>query len=283
MTIKFYSIAITFISTMGLFFSCAYAQGPNFENSRRQGPPISSSGSNFLWSLPVLKALDSDGDKIISDKELKAASKSLIKLDKNGDGNLTINEIRPSFGPRPSNPKEDQAPTTKFNPTKPKLVKDISGHPIKEILKLLGAKGIEGAKESELQNYRRLFGFTDRNQDGKHSKAEYVDNGRYLTPESRAGIFNASDSNKDGFVSEKEYIENRIITDEAKAIFLSMDFDKNNKLTSGEFMQSKRLKDKNLAKEVFKALDSNSNEELIIPEYLRVWGAWVRQTITKKA
>ena len=84
--------------------------------------------------------------------------------------------------------------------------KTILNHSTKEILKLLGAKGVPGAKKNEIQNYRRLFGFTDRDKDGKHSKTEYVDNGRYLTPESRAGIFNASDSNKDGFVSEKEYI-----------------------------------------------------------------------------
>ncbi len=230
-----------------------------------------------MWSLPVLKALDSDGDKIISEKELKAASKSLIKLDKNGDGNLTIDEIRPSFGPRPSKPKDSPTPKIKFNPIKPKLVKEILDHSTKEILKLLGAEGVPGAKKSEIQNYRRLFGFTDRDKDGKHSKAEYVDNGRYLTPESRAGIFNASDSNNDGFVSEKEYIENRIITDEAKAIFSSMDSNKDNKLSSKEFIQSKKLKNEKLAKEVYDAFDSNSNDELIIPEYLRVWGVWARQ------
>jgi hypothetical protein len=56
-----------------------------------------------------------------------------------------------------------------------------------------------------------------------------------------------------------------------------MDTDKNTKLIPKEFIQSKKLKDENLAKEVFKALDSNSNEELIIPEYLRVWGVWARQ------
>ena len=271
------TITITFILTAGLLFNSAYAQGPNSENNRRQGPPSSSSGRNFMWSLPVLKALDSDGDKIISEKEIKNASKSLIKLDTNGDGNLTIEEIRPSFSPRPSRTNESSTPTIKFKPTEPKLVKEILNNSTKDIMKLLGAEGIKGAKESEIRNYQRLFGFTDRDKDGKHSKTEYVDNGRYLTPESRAGIFSASDSNKDGFVSEKEYIENRIITDEAKAIFSSMDSDKDNKLSSKEFIQSNKLKDKKLAKEVFNALDSNSNDELIIPEYLRVWGAWARQ------
>jgi Ca2+-binding EF-hand superfamily protein len=277
MTTKTYLLSITVILILALSFNHSNAQGSNSDNNRRQGPPPSSSGRNFMWSLPVLKALDSDGDKIISEKELKAASKSLIKLDKNGDGNLTIDEIRPSFGPRPSKPKDSPTPKIKFNPIKPKLVKEILDHSTKEILKLLGAEGVPGAKKSEIQNYRRLFGFTDRDKDGKHSKAEYVDNGRYLTPESRAGIFNASDSNNDGFVSEKEYIENRIITDEAKAIFSSMDSNKDNKLSSKEFIQSKKLKNEKLAKEVYDAFDSNSNDELIIPEYLRVWGVWARQ------
>jgi Ca2+-binding EF-hand superfamily protein len=277
MTTKAYLLSITVTLTVALSFNGSNAQDSNSDNNRRQGPPPSSSGRSFMWSLPVLKALDSDGDKIISEKELKAASKSLIKLDKNGDGDLTIDEIRPSFGPRPSKPKEGLTPKITFNPTKPKLVKEILDHSTKEILKLLGSEGVGGAKQSEIQNYRRLFGFTDRDKDGKHSKAEYVDNGRYLTPESRTGIFNASDSNKDGFVSEKEYIENRIITDEAKAIFSSMDSNKDNKLSSKEFIQSKKLKDEKLAKEVYDAFDSNSNDELIIPEYLRVWGVWARQ------
>jgi Ca2+-binding EF-hand superfamily protein len=277
MTTKAYLLSITVTLTVALSFNGSNAQDSNPDNNRRQGPPPSSSGRSFMWSLPVLKALDSDGDKIISEKELKAASKSLIKLDKNGDGDLTIDEIRPSFGPRPSKPKEGLTPKITFNPTKPKLVKEILDHSTKEILKLLGSEGVGGAKQSEIQNYRRLFGFTDRDKDGKHSKAEYVDNGRYLTPESRTGIFNASDSNKDGFVSEKEYIENRIITDEAKAIFSSMDSNKDNRLSSKEFIQSKKLKDEKLAKEVYDAFDSNSNDELIIPEYLRVWGVWARQ------
>ena len=52
-----------------------------------------------------------------------------------------------------------------------------------------------------------------------------------LTPEkimdrqARAGIFLASDANHDATVTEAEYIENRIITDEAKQIFHSMDAD----------------------------------------------------------
>ena len=100
--------------------------------------------------------------------------------------------------------------------------------------------------------------------------------GAYLTPQSRRGIFLASDSNNDGFVSEAEYVENRLITDEAKLIFGGMDSDGNNRLTSKELLASGNLKDQKLANGVFKALDTNEDGELVIPEYLRVWGRWAR-------
>ena len=37
-----------------------------------------------------------------------------------------------------------------------------------------------------------------------------------------------------------------------------------------EFLASGKLKDRKLAKEVFKALDTNGDGELVIPEYPRV-------------
>ena len=274
---KIYTIPVTFVLATFILTGNSIAQRPDSDTNRRQGPPQSNSGRNMLWSLPVIKALDSNGDKIISQKELKNASKSLIKLDKNGDGNLTIDEIRPNFGSRPSITTDTRPRPEIFVPSKPKLTKSISGHSTKDILKLLGAKGMSGAQTKEIQSYRRLFSFTDKDKDGRHSKTEYIDNGRYLTPESRAGMFSASDTNQDGFVSEKEYINNRIITDEAKSIFESMDSDRNSRLSPKEFMQSSGLKSKDLAKEVYLAFDSNSNGELILPEYLRVWGTWARQ------
>ena len=144
------------------------------------------------------------------------------------------------------------------------------------ILKLFGAKGRHGGTESELANYRRFFGFSDTDKDGRHSKKEYIDDGAYLTPQSRQGIFQASDTNNDGYVTESEYVENRLITDEAKLIFSEIDANSNNRLTAMEFLASGKLKDRKLAKGVFKALDTNGDGELVIPEYLRVWGKWAR-------
>jgi Ca2+-binding EF-hand superfamily protein len=73
---------------------------------------------------PILEALDTDGDGVISAAELANASASLAKLDKNGDGKLTPDEFMggprgegrgprgprgpggPGRGPRPDAPKQ---------------------------------------------------------------------------------------------------------------------------------------------------------------------------------
>ncbi|MED5453463.1 MAG: EF-hand domain-containing protein [Verrucomicrobiota bacterium] len=168
--------------------------------------------------------------------------------------------------------------TTKILDTKgeqPRLAGIASLKP-KEIVNLLGAKIWEDVNERQIENYRRVFGFGDTDKDGRHSKKEYIENGRYMTPKARQGIFRASDTNNDGFVTEAEYVENRIITDEAKIIFDEMDADLNGKLTKFEFLNAGLIKNQQLAKEIFEALDTNNNGELIIPEYLRVWGKWAR-------
>lgn len=49
---------------------------------------------------PVTAALDVDQDGVITSDEWNAAAESLAKLDKNGDGQLTEDELRPNFGGR---------------------------------------------------------------------------------------------------------------------------------------------------------------------------------------
>ena len=157
-----------------------------------------------------------------------------------------------------------------------KKLKDITSLKPKEIVILLGARIWDGVSKRQIENYRRVFGFGDTDKDGRHSKKEYIENGRYMTSQARQGIFKASDANNDGFVTQSEYVENRIITDEAKRIFNEMDADQNGKLTDFEFFKAGKIKEQNLAEEIFLALDTNDDKELIIPEYLRVWGMWAR-------
>ena len=151
----------------------------------------------------------------------------------------------------------------------------ISGIRVATVLKQLGAEMEQGVTLGQIEGYSRHFEFADRDRDERHSKEEYIENGRYLTLQSRRGIFNASDNDGDGFVTKAEYILNRIITDEAKGIVQAMDGDKDGSVQRAEFIKA-AMKNKELAGQVFGALDTDDNGTLIIPEYLKVWGKWAR-------
>ena len=61
-------------------------------------------GGDFLKRLPLYVALDANQDGEIDAEEIANASKSLASLDKNADGKLTEDELRPPFaggGARP--------------------------------------------------------------------------------------------------------------------------------------------------------------------------------------
>jgi Ca2+-binding EF-hand superfamily protein len=152
----------------------------------------------------------------------------------------------------------------------------VGGYTPDQILDMLAPNRRDQVDEKQLAMYHRIFGWIDTDDDGQHTKKEFIDDGRYLTLQGRRGIFQASDSNSDGIVSEDEYIKNRVITDEAKSIFQEIDSDNDGKLTRKELLASEKLKDEDLVKAVFDALDSDSNGEVVIPEYLRVWGRWAR-------
>ena len=49
---------------------------------------------------PLVAAIDTDHDGVLSAKEIGNAAAALKTLDKNGDGKLTADEVRPNFGGR---------------------------------------------------------------------------------------------------------------------------------------------------------------------------------------
>ena len=57
---------------------------------------------------PLMNALDPNHDHVISADEIQAAATALLKLDKNGDGELSEEEFRPDGPPPPPPPPRDR-------------------------------------------------------------------------------------------------------------------------------------------------------------------------------
>lgn len=73
-------------------------QGPGGNRPPRQGGgqggPGQGGGQRMMGG-PLMAALDANKDGTIDEKEIANASAALKSLDKNGDGKLTAEEIRP--------------------------------------------------------------------------------------------------------------------------------------------------------------------------------------------
>ena len=77
---------------IGLGTAAAIAQdAPPRGEGRQGGPP----GGGQRPASPLMAALDANQDGVIDAKEIQNAVAALKKLDKNGDGQLTADELRP--------------------------------------------------------------------------------------------------------------------------------------------------------------------------------------------
>lgn len=120
---------------------------------------------------PVITALDTNNDGSIDEAELKNATAALKKLDKDGDGKLSQEELRPAgmgrggFG--------GQGGPGQGGPGGP------------------GGQGGQGGGDFVARIMEN-----DKNGDGKLAKDEM--------PERMQGMFSRMDANSDGFVDKKE-------------------------------------------------------------------------------
>ena len=76
------------------------------EGGRGRGGP-----EGMMRMDPIFAALDTNHDNTLSAEEIDAAPAALKTLDKNGDGKLTEDEVRPNFGPGrgfPGQPRDRQ-------------------------------------------------------------------------------------------------------------------------------------------------------------------------------
>ena len=261
-------------------------------------------GNRSRFAMVFMMQNDKNDDGAVDKSEFRGSDARFDQMDKNANGKLEAGELADLHARRMNDPKSMRErlasgdlprrppgkrpggdggtkgpPKGKGKPKGRKCPADkieIGGHDIAEILVMLGAKRELGASDDQLRAYSSHFDRSDPNKDGKHTRAEYVDGGSFMTPQARAGIFGATDNNGDDIATRVEYVLNRIITDEAKAIVQRTDADKNGKVTRGEFVKGSPIKNKTLAGAVYDALDASGDGVITVPEYLRVWGVWAR-------
>ncbi len=131
--------------------------------------------------MPVIRVLDTDHDGEISAAEIAAASTSLLTLDANGDGQLTVDELRP---PRPAD-----APTPPESAPPPDAVRPP--HPLPPIMLALDADQDGALSAAEIANAPASLRALDANGDGKLTPDEW----RPLPP---AGAFDGAGGPPDG-------------------------------------------------------------------------------------
>jgi len=89
---------------------------------RRPGPGGPGAGPGPRFVMPVMAVLDANGDGILDETEVANASAALKKLDKNHDGKIDREELRPprpeGARPRPDGAQGEGRPTPR--PENPK-------------------------------------------------------------------------------------------------------------------------------------------------------------------
>lgn len=82
-----------------------FAQDADQPRGEGRGPrPGGPGGPGGPGRMPLIAALDANKDGKIDAAEIANASAALKTLDKNGDGELTMDELMPPRGPRPGGP-----------------------------------------------------------------------------------------------------------------------------------------------------------------------------------
>ncbi len=151
--------------------------GPGNTGARGGGPGFGNRESGMSPAMltrmiPVLAALDTDRDGVISKSEIENASASLKKADRNGDGKLSGDELRPGMGFRGNTQARGDRG------------RDANGPEGR------GPEGRAGFME-------RMFGERDANDDGMLKGDEI--------PERMAGRLSQIDQNSDAAISREEF------------------------------------------------------------------------------
>ncbi len=125
---------------------------------------------------PIIGALDANHDGVISTEEIANASAALKTLDKNGDGQLTMEELRPKLPPGAGEPKDGpppRGPRPDGEKNFPRPDGDKNFHPpVPPIMAALDANHDGIISADEIANASKALGKLDKNGDGQIQKEE---------------------------------------------------------------------------------------------------------------
>lgn len=155
-----------------------------------------------------------------------------------------------------------------------------------DVMQAFRAQGENAFSAERISGFDSAFGRTDIDGDGFLTIEEYVGNSTHFAghPEGARGFMNVSDNDGDGQVSQAEYVRNRIITDEARDIYTQLDPATDWEATSAfqwrmtrdAFVDSDYLPDRELAEQLFDAMNLDGDDWLRLQEFLPVYGPWAR-------